>query len=55
MPIECSNCESLVVPQKHVKPVWFLFWLVMFWPAAILYLLMAANTKCPRCGKNVYH
>ena len=54
MPIKCGSCESMVVPQKQVKFIWFIFWLVMFWPAAVIYFLMADHSKCPRCGKHVY-
>ena len=55
MLLKCRTCESMVLPQKHVNPIWVIFWLVILWPVALIYFGMADHTKCPRCGKHVYH
>lgn len=52
--VECGRCKTNVVPQKKTSIGWIIFWVIIFWPAAIIYALTRKDVSCPRCGANVY-
>ena len=51
--IKCRKCETEVIPQKKLAIGWIVFWVMVFWPAAILYVLTRSPNFCPRCKSNV--
>ena len=54
MTIVCRTCSASVIPQKKVKMLWIIVWILIFWPAALIYAISRSATTCPRCNNNVY-
>ena len=53
MLMECISCNTKVVPKKSIANEWVIFWVVVFFPVAILYAITRKPEKCPNCGTKV--
>ena len=54
MAIECNACNATVIPKKDIAIGWVIFWVIVFWPAAIIYVVTRQPIQCPSCGAKVY-
>ena len=54
MLIDCCYCGKKVMPQKKSRIGWVIFWVVVFWPIALVYAMSRSPVTCPICGHNVY-
>ena len=54
MAIECNACNAIVIPKKDIAIGWVVFWVIVFWPAAIIYAITRQPVQCPSCGGKVY-
>ncbi len=56
--MQCPSCKKDIIPTKKFSIGWFIAFLILFFPIAIIQLviyLTAKATICPACGiKNVY-
>ncbi|MCT4612387.1 MAG: hypothetical protein N4A47_03360 [Clostridia bacterium] len=52
--VKCKNCGREVEPHREFSMFWFVVFILLFFPLAIMQIIIAPKTKCPACGKKVY-
>ena len=48
--VVCAGCGATVELKRAIKVPWFLFWLLVAWPVAIVYAYLSTPNNCPKCG-----